>query len=117
MVTFDRLLDTLQECITEDGAHCLQHQETPGAMANRLRRINEICRAALRDAGCKDDVEGEEDAMTAHESELIKVLVQAIEASGFSVCGPADSRTAENGEPAWVCNARSAIADALGGAN
>lgn len=37
----------LEACITEEGAHCLQHQETPGAMARRLRAINEHARAAL----------------------------------------------------------------------
>ncbi|UIF89456.1 hypothetical protein [Cupriavidus sp. UYPR2.512] len=43
-------------------------------------------------------------------SELESGLVQAIEASGFSVSGPTDSRAAEHGEPAWVCNARGALA-------
>ncbi|MWL91808.1 MULTISPECIES: hypothetical protein [Cupriavidus] len=44
--------------------------------------------------------------------EVEAVLVQAIEASGFSVSGPTDSRAAEHGEPAWVCNARGALARA-----
>lgn len=41
------VVEALEACITEDGAHCLQHQETPGAMARRLRAINEHARAAL----------------------------------------------------------------------
>jgi hypothetical protein len=41
---------------------------------------------------------------------MFAVLVQAVEASGFSVSGPTDSRAAEHGEPAWVCNARAALA-------
>lgn len=44
--------------------------------------------------------------------EVEAVLVQAIEASGFSVSGPTDSRAAEHGEPVWVCNARGALARA-----
>lgn len=36
-------------------------------------------------------------------------LIQAIEASGFSLPGPTDWRAAEDGEPKWVCNARLAI--------
>lgn len=43
-------------------------------------------------------------------TELESVLVQAIEASGYSVSGPSDSRAAEHGEPVWVCNARAALA-------
>lgn len=43
---------------------------------------------------------------------LKDVLIEAVESSGFSISGPTDSRAAENGEPAWVCNARSAIAEA-----
>ena len=42
--------------------------------------------------------------------ELVSALVQAVEASGFSISGPTDSRAAENGEPAWVCNARGILA-------
>jgi hypothetical protein len=44
------LLDALRLCITDDAAHCLQHQETPGAMARRLRAINELARAAIAKA-------------------------------------------------------------------
>lgn len=43
--------------------------------------------------------------------ELLNALVQAVEASGFRLSGPTDSRAAEDGEPAWVCNARAAIAE------
>jgi len=42
---------------------------------------------------------------------LAQALVQAIEASGFSVSGPTDVRAAEHGEPAWVCNARAILAE------
>lgn len=45
--TRDFLLASLAECITVDGAHCFQHQETPVAMARRLRAINETARAAI----------------------------------------------------------------------
>lgn len=48
---------------------------------------------------------------TTQIKQLQTVLVQAIEAAGFSVSGPTDSRAAEHGEPAWVCNARAALAD------
>lgn len=41
------LVLALRECVTEESAHCLQHQETPGAMARRLRSINEIARRIL----------------------------------------------------------------------
>ena len=44
--------------------------------------------------------------------DLLAVLVQAVESCGWSLSGPTDSRAAENGEPAWVCNARAAIARA-----
>jgi hypothetical protein len=40
------------------------------------------------------------------------ILIQAVEAAGFSTHGPTDARAAEHGEPAWVCNARAAIANA-----
>lgn len=46
--------------------------------------------------------------------ELLSVLIQAVESSGFSLSGPTDSRAAEHNEPAWVCNARAAIAKAEG---
>jgi hypothetical protein len=39
-------------------------------------------------------------------------LIQAIEGAGFSVSGPTDTRAAEHGEPAWVCNARAVLATA-----
>lgn len=38
-------------------------------------------------------------------------LVRRIEAAGYSVSGPTDSRAAENGEPVWVCNAREALSE------
>lgn len=38
-------------------------------------------------------------------------LIAAIEGAGFNVSGPTDSRAAEDGEPAWVCNARAALAE------
>lgn len=44
--------------------------------------------------------------------ELRNALIQAVEAAGFSISGPTDVRASENGEPAWVCNARAAIAAA-----
>lgn len=50
--------------------------------------------------------------LEGHNKELLTRLVQAIEASGYSVSGPTDSRAAEDGEPAWVCSARGAIANA-----
>lgn len=43
---------------------------------------------------------------------LLDTLIQAVEASGFSLSGPTDVRAAEHGEPAWVCNARGIIAKA-----
>lgn len=43
-------------------------------------------------------------------TDLEKVLIQAIEASGFSVSGPSSLLAAEDGEPAWVCNARGVLA-------
>ncbi|MDK9702409.1 MAG: hypothetical protein OEL20_04665 [Sulfuritalea sp.] len=57
------------------------------------------------------------DAAAKAELELVKAislraaLVHAIEASGYSVSGPTDLRAAENGEPAWVCNARAVLAE------
>jgi hypothetical protein len=42
----------------------------------------------------------------------VTALVQAVQESGHSVSGPTDSRAAEKGEPAWVCEARAAIAEA-----
>jgi hypothetical protein len=45
-------------------------------------------------------------------TEIERALMQAIEAAGFSVSGPGDVRAAEHGEPAWVCNARGALAEA-----
>lgn len=59
-------------------------------------------------------VQNHQDEQSAEQ--LITVLVQAIGSSGFSVSGPTDVRAAEHGEPTWVCNARSAIAE-YGGAN
>ena len=50
-------------------------------------------------------------------ADLLAALVQSIESAGFHVCGPTDSRVAEHGEPAWVCNARLAIARATGSAS
>ena len=44
--------------------------------------------------------------------DLLATIVQAVEASGFAISGPTDTRAAEHGEPAWVCNARAAIAKA-----
>lgn len=63
--------------------------------------------------------EGVSDGLPFRETEMSKnqinslrdILVQAIEASGHSVSGTTDSRAAEHGEPAWVCNARGLLAD------
>jgi hypothetical protein len=57
-------------------------------------------------------VVGDDARLIAAAPELLSVLVQAIEASGHSVSGPTDSRAAEHGEPAWVCNARAVISKA-----
>lgn len=46
-----------------------------------------------------------------HRESLRTALVQAIEASGFSISGPTDIRAAEDGEPIWVCNGRALLAD------
>jgi phosphoribosylamine-glycine ligase len=46
--------------------------------------------------------------------ELLAAIVQAVESAGFSLSGPTDKRAAEHGEPAWVCNARAALAKARG---
>lgn len=59
----------------------------------------------------EDGVRGTAQIMAAA-PEMLDVLVQAVESSGFSVSGPTDSRAAEHGEPAWVCNARAVIAKA-----
>ena len=45
-------------------------------------------------------------------AQLVGVLIQAIESSGYLVSGPMDVRAAERGEPEWVCNARGVIAEA-----
>jgi hypothetical protein len=54
-------------------------------------------------------VQNHQDGQSAEQ--LMSVLVQAIESSGFSVSGPTDVRAAEHNEPTWVCNARSAVAE------
>ena len=51
----------------------------------------------------------ERDALREHVAELERVLVQAVESTGHRISGPTDSRAAEHGEPAWVCNARAAL--------
>jgi hypothetical protein len=43
--------EALTACVTEESAHCLQHQETPGAMARRLRTVNDIACQALAALG------------------------------------------------------------------
>lgn len=50
-------------------------------------------------------------AVNSHDA-LVASLTQAIEAAGFALSGPTDIRAAEHGEPAWVCNARAALATA-----
>lgn len=52
--------------------------------------------------------------LIAASPDLLSVLIQAVEAEGFSLSGPTNHNAAENGEPAWVCNARLAIAKATG---
>ena len=72
------------------------------AVSRRRQRI-ELCRRALaRMEGC----------VVPHLQSLSAVLIQAVEASGHRLAGPTDSRAAEHGEPAWVCTARLALADA-----
>jgi hypothetical protein len=44
--------------------------------------------------------------------DLLAVLCEAVQVCGFALSGPTDSRAAEDGEPAWVCAARAAIAKA-----
>jgi hypothetical protein len=44
------------------------------------------------------------------EQELVNILIDAIEGSGFSISGPTNWLAAEHGEPQWVCNARKVIA-------
>lgn len=68
-----------------------------GAGANQGRRVS----SAMPGGSINDDPS----------IALQAALVQAIEAAGFAISGPTDSRAAEHGEPAWVCNARAAIAN------
>lgn len=42
---------------------------------------------------------------------MLDLLIRAVEASGFSLSGPTDIRAAEDGEPAWVCDARFVIGE------
>jgi len=69
-----------------------------------------ICRSEQ----CADELAQQNDKLHAINAKLLATLVQAIEACGYSISGPTDSRAAEHGEPAWVCNARAAIAKAKG---
>lgn len=43
---------------------------------------------------------------------LVEALADCVERSGYRLSGPTDSRAAEDGEPAWVCNARALLAEA-----
>jgi len=52
--------------------------------------------------------------LIAAAQELLDLLMEAIQASGFALSGPTDTRAAEDGEPAWVCAARAAIARVKG---
>ena len=45
--TFDEAKVALQFAITEKGAYCLQHTETPGAMVRRLNAITDTVKAVL----------------------------------------------------------------------
>lgn len=45
--TIPAAFDAVAQSITEEGAHCLQHTEAPGAMVRRLAAITERARAAL----------------------------------------------------------------------
>ena len=44
--------------------------------------------------------------------EMLRVLVQAVDESGYRLSGPTDNRAAEDSEPKWVCNARAVISAA-----
>lgn len=59
----------------------------------------------------KEDAEFIVRACNNHDN-LVELLSLAIEHAGFRVSGPTDLRAAENGEPAWVCGARAALAEA-----
>lgn len=60
-----------------------------------------------------DRVLAERKTLVMQNKQLLTRLVQALEASGYSISGPTDTRAAENGEPAWVCNARAEVANAM----
>ena len=79
----------------------VEMQESP-AYAVRKSVLQE-CEIALS----ASDVEI--DALRERVTELQRVLVQAVESTGHRISGPTDSRAAEHGEPAWVCNARAAL--------
>jgi hypothetical protein len=72
------------------------------AVSRRRQRIEMCTRALARMEGC----------IVPHLQALCAVLIQAVEASGHHLAGPTDSRAAEHGEPAWVCAARLALAEA-----
>jgi hypothetical protein len=78
---------------------CIDHGVEYTVARVETRRLNE------------DGIKGTAAILSAA-PEMLNVLVQAIEASGFSLSGPTDSRAAEHDEPAWVCNARAVIAKA-----
>ena len=51
-------------------------------------------------------------ALVAALEEMGKQLQARVEAAGHVIWGPSDIRAAEDGEPAWVCNARGAFGQA-----
>lgn len=88
--TVPSLVETLERA--EDFIAGFEHDDTQEGIAALLPAL----RLAKDQAGAAAD--------------LHRVLVSAIEESGFLVSGPTDVRVAEHGEPAWVCEARAALA-------
>ena len=92
-------------------------KQTAGTTAVQKEKLERAWDRNLNLRDVLETVAEERYRLRAQNAYLLAALVQSIESAGFHVCGPTDSRVAEHGEPAWVCNARLAIARATGSAS
>lgn len=95
--------------VTQDNGIVAADGQSVACVSSHIRRDWDVKKAnAAHIVRCVNS----HDDLLAALKELGNQLQARVESAGHVIWGPSDVRAAENGEPAWVCNARGALAQA-----